>query len=449
LEYLYTNTKGEKEMQHFVLSYLQQYFDEVEPLDFYRAIFPLGALETAGEQQKGKYNAVAVELLPQGEETAVKRHLIHDDLNGIKQLLQSDNFIIISPISYAGKSRVSANARYIYAMAIDLDGITKEEHLRDLFHQFKNEVIPKPTYIIFSGSGLHLYYHFAEPLPCFDNIKRQLAALKKNLTWKIWNKYTTELFNNIQYESLFQGFRMVGGITKSGSRTRAFEIGDKVTIDYLNSFVEDKYKVKEYTYKSKLTLAEAAEKYPKWYNDRIINKKPKGSWQTKKDLFYWWIKKIKEGAKVGHRYYCVMCLAIYAKKSGISKEELEAAAFDLVEFLDNKSESEDNRFTRADILAALEMYNDSYIRFSINSISTLTDIEIEKNKRNYRKQNLHLEIARATKFILSKSDDKYKGGRKPKGNIIAEWRQQNPDGTKAQCIKDTGLSKPTVYKYWS
>ena len=436
-------------MTNFVLQYLQQFFDEVEPLDFYRSIFPFGELEAAGVQEQGKYNAIAVELQPKGAETDIKRYLIHDDLQGIERLLKSNNFIIISPISYAGKSRISANARYIYAMAIDLDGITKQEHLRDLFHQFEHNVLPKPTYIIFSGSGLHLYYQFEKPLPCFDNINKQLAALKKNLTWKIWNKYTTELFNNIQYESLFQGFRMVGGITKDGSRTRAFEIGDKVSIEYLNNFVEEKYQVKEYTYKSNLTLSAAAEKYPEWYEKRIINKIPKGNWQVKKDLFYWWIRQIKSGAKVGHRYYCVMCLAIYAKKCGVSKDELEAAAFDLVDFLDSKSETKENRFTRADVLAALEMYNDNYIRFPINSISSLTSIPIEKNKRNYRKQELHLKIARATKQIMvAAGESENKGGRKPKGDIVKEWKRKNPNGKKVDCMRDTGLSDKTVYKYW-
>ena len=241
-------------MSNFILKYLQQYFDELQPLEFYRNIFPFGELEAAGEQQQGKYNAIAVELQPTEIETNVKRYLIHDDLNGIEQLLNSENFIIISPVSYAGKSRISSNARYIYAIAFDLDGITQEQNIRDLFHQFNKEYLPKPTYTVFSGSGLHLYYQFEKPLPCFDNINKQLAILKKQLTSMIWNRYTTELYNNVQYESLFQGFRMVGGITKDGkSRTKVFETGGKIDIEYLNNFVDDKYKVTEYSYKSNLT----------------------------------------------------------------------------------------------------------------------------------------------------------------------------------------------------
>ena len=33
--------------------------------------------------------------------------------------------------------------------------------------------------------------------------------------------------------------------------------------------------------------------------------------------------------------------------------------------------------------------------------------------------------------------------------IVEDWRKAHPNGKKADCIKDTGLSKPTVYKWWN
>ena len=43
---------------------------------------------------------------------------------------------------------------------------------------------------------------------------------------------------------------------------------------------------------------------------------------------------------------------------------------------------------------------------------------------------------------------------RPKGSGTAqdkvkEWRMQHPNGKKADCIKDTELSKNTVYKWWA
>lgn len=439
-------------MKSEVLTYLEQYFDEVEPLDFYRSIFPKGELGIKGIKEVGKYNAIAVELLPKKEDNQrenIKRYTITDDLEQLKALIYSNNFTIISPITYAGKSRESINARFIYAIAIDLDGITTTQQITDLFYQMENNKNPLPTYIVFSGSGLHLYYQLEKPVPCFKNIVVQLSKLKKELTKGIWNRYTTSLYNTPQIESLFQGFRIVGGITKDGKRTKAFQTGDKVSIEYLNRFVADENKVSEYTYKSNLTLSKAKELYPEWYQKRIVENKPKGTWTCKKDLFEWWKRKIEVESKVGHRYYCVMVLSIYAKKCGIPKEELEEYAFSIVNDLDKMTTNEENHFTRADVLSALEMYNDNYITFPIDSITALTDIPIVKNKRNYRKQATHLKIARYTKaLMIDEGNTSALGGRPTKKHLVAEWQKRNPTGTKSQCIKDTGLSKPTVYKYW-
>ena len=100
----------------FIAEYLEQYFDELTPKEFYRNIFPAGELAAhKDKQEKGKYNAIAVELLPKEEDKVnARRYIITDELDTLDELLQKDNFIIVSPISYAGRSRKAENARYIY-----------------------------------------------------------------------------------------------------------------------------------------------------------------------------------------------------------------------------------------------------------------------------------------------------------------------------------------------
>lgn len=76
--------------------------------------------------------------------------------------------------------------------------------------------------------------------------------------------YVTTLSENVQYDSVTQGSRMVGTVTKDGkARARAFKVGKRVNMEYMNSFVERDAQVKEYSYKSKLTLEEAKKKYPR------------------------------------------------------------------------------------------------------------------------------------------------------------------------------------------
>ena len=171
---------------------------------------------------------------------------------------------------------------------------------------------------------------------------------------------------------------MVGSITKNGERTRAFKVGEKVTVEYLKQYVPEEYRAVKFSYKSNLLLKDAKEKYPEWYQKRIVEKKPKGTWVCKKDLYYWWIRKLKAGVQQGHRYWCIMTLATYAKKCDIPFEELEKDAYGLIPFMNTKGD----KFTEDDVLHALEAYNDSYITYPINTIIARTDIPIQKNKRN-------------------------------------------------------------------
>ena len=102
------------------------------------------------------------------------------------KIIDEENYIT------AKRSRQCQNARFIYAMAIDLDGVTQLHNLQDLLYQIEEEYLPRPTYLVWSGTGLHLYYQFEVPLPCFKNITSQLAELKKALTLRIWNGYVSE-----------------------------------------------------------------------------------------------------------------------------------------------------------------------------------------------------------------------------------------------------------------
>ena len=250
---------------------------------------------------------------------------------------------------------------------------------------------------------------------------------------------------------MFQGFRLVGGVTKSGSRTRAYETGKKVSIEYLNDFVADENKVTSIVYKSNLTLNKAKELYPEWYDKRIIQKQKKGTWTCKRDLYDWWLRRLKAEITEGHRFNGIMVLSVYARKCNIDYQELEKDAYDLFDLMESMTVREDNHFTREDIMSALEMYNDNYITYPIDSIVQRTGIEIKKNKRNYRTRATHIRIVNQTrKFIRDElGENPYKNnGRKTKQDIVIEWRLEHLDGTKADCIRDTGLSKPTVYKWW-
>lgn len=146
-----------------------------------------------------------------------------------------------------------------------------------------------------------------------------------------------------------------------------------------------------------------------------------------------------------------MCLAIYGVKASVPYEQVKKDAYNYIQFMNLIAP--DNEFTKADVDSALECYDERYCTFPIDDISKLASIEIKKNRRNGRKQEEHLARIRAMQKIdYPEGEWRNKEGR-PQGSgtkqaIIEEWQQAHPEGTKAQCIRDTKLSKPTVYKHW-
>ena len=221
--------------------------------------------------------------------------------------------------------------------------------------------------------------------------------------------------------------------------------------------------------KSRLSLAEAKEKYPDWYERRIVKKavsythldvykrqvkkERRGRWTVKRDLYDWWLHRIADEIRVGHRFYGIMTLAIYAKKCGIDEDELRRDAFALLRPYDDMSVEDINRFTKDDVVCALEMFNEDYVTFPRDDIAKLSGLTMPVNKRNWRKQAEHIKMMNLIRDEINGNKNwRNKDGR-PKGSGTAqarvyEWRQQHPEGRKADCHRETGLDPKTVRKWW-
>lgn len=74
--------------------------------------------------------------------------------------------------------------------------------------------LPVPTFLVMSGTGLHVL-RFEEPIDLFPNIKLQMKSLKYDLTFRMWDYKSTSKKDKVQYQSIVQGFRMVGALTRS------------------------------------------------------------------------------------------------------------------------------------------------------------------------------------------------------------------------------------------
>lgn len=435
-------------------------FNKVTPFDFYRDLFPIGSLQNKDESFNNKGNIVGISI-DKDERKNNKRFIVFDDFENLDNLVGVP-FGLIAPVNYFGKNRSSDNARFLFAITIDIDYVV-EKNIRDLFFQIKNGLHAMPTYIVNSGRGLHLYYFLKEPVPLYKHYQKTLREFKEAMIERLWNDYTSSKKEK-DMTGVLQGFRTVGSFSKLGEEypVVAFKTGSRYTLEELKEFTPNykgdltlKFPVKEK--KNKKDLEYYKKNFPEWYQERIVECKPKGNgrWTVKKDLYNWWKNKIQQEIVSGHRYFGIMTLAIYGQKCGIEFDEVEQDALSFLDMLELRTEEENNHFTQDDIYTALECYNEKYVRFPRKDLEKLTGVDMPPNKRNGRKQSDHIKMMNMIRDVINQNTEwnKKGNGRRlgsgTKEQIVINYKKMNPEASMYKCQKETGLSKNTIKKYWN
>ena len=445
----------------------------VSPLDFYKDIFPDDEIERKGHSEDEQPNPIFA-FSVEGDEvgrngkkkTFFRNEIMFSDRAVLDKVIGND-FAICSLCTYSGRTRTAKNAYRCYGFAIDLDDVGPKE-LEIVLLGVDIEKLPRPTYIVNSGHGLHLYYIFQSPVPLYPNVVNRLQLLKHGLTWAVWTNETSRIKStpskdNRQYQGIYQGFRCPGSLTKLGQGkgrkkyvVSAYSFGnpqrDRTTFWELNKWVQEKYRVPDNPDYSSwewaddhITLAEAKERWPQWYEKMKLGITDKC--HSPRGLYDWWFKKIQDENNVrdGNRYNCIAGLFICAIKSDVPREEVWKDAVSLLDWLDSLTISGNNQFTIEDIKAAAKYYKKSYARYSRKALEARTGIKIPPREPPARTQVEHLKRTRAIRQVLGSYE---RVGRPRSEEQVKQWRAEHPNGRKTDCIKETGLSKPTVLKWW-
>ena len=448
--------------------YLSAQFEQVGGCEFYRELFPDN--EKTGEDNRDFFKPNAVYLYSdenRPKNRKLRRRIMLDDVweQDYMEFVEQNPLTLCSGLAYRGMANKLKNAQRMNALIFDLDGVGVGE-LRNLFLRFGGDPqrvrrLPMPTFLVLSGNGLHLYYVFEEPIDLYPNIKIQLKSLKYDLTFRIWEYKGTSQMKAIQYQSINQSFRMVGSINgKYGTELVAFRTGERVTLDYLNAYAkpENRVDINKPFHPSRMTREQAKEAYPEWYQRVVVEgNKRKKKWDIAGKvhgddpyaLYHWWLRQIGS-IEGGHRYFYLMCLAIYAYKCDVPKQKLRQDM--RTAFEDLQMVKHENALTEEDIRSAMEAYDREYYNFTIVDIEKLTNVRVERNKRNGRKQEQHLKLARGQLAILKDIGEVSQGRKVGSGTAqqrVYDWRSQHPDGKKIECERETGLSRHTVLKWWN
>lgn len=440
----------------------------VSAYEVYKDIFHIGegllqkALEPSG---KFKSNPIAY-WRNNGAEQGHYRVMFEDKFEEILPELQAADFCILNGVTYFGRKNVQAHASKMYCMIFDLDDVSPSSLTAFMSGAVSAGVYPMPNYLILSGHGVHLYYVFEKPVDLFPYTKTQLKNLKYALTELMWNRYTSNSKTK-QLQGINQGFRIIGGKTKPGApieRVLAYRVWDyKYKLQDLCRFLPKdsigKIDETKLFKERRMSIAEAKEKYPRWYERVVLGKESaRKKWDIAGKvhgdnpwaLYDWWLDKIKHGAMYSHRYFCIMCLVIYGVKCDVPYKKVKQDSYDLIPFL--TAINPQYPFTEEDVESALECYDDKYCTFPIKDIEKLSAIIIKRNRRNGRTQASHLARARAVQAV-DDPDGKWRNmngrpvGSGTKQQAVYDYASAHPDATIASMARDLGISRTTVYKY--
>lgn len=456
--------------------YLKNEFEEVSAEDVYNDIFSIGELQEPGKgtYKNQKYNMLIHNL---GVKPIEKRIVGHKDNRlDLDYVLNSEdwdnNLIITNGISYAGKNRTNQNEREMYALIMDLDYVNDIEMLEKLLLRLEIETtwLIMPTYLVNSGTGFHLYYLMDKPIKLFPETRRRINNFKRHLTWHTWVEGCTTAFkmDEVQYQNINQGFRMIGSPTKLGKeyRTTAFRTGERLTLETINRWINSSQKniardvhgidllpIEEEC--QKLTMGEAKVKYPEWYQTRIIEKVPASKYNhwnrpVNRALYDWYKRERLFDFSVveGKRYFRILALAIFASKCDIPYAELENDAFETLEHF-NQSEHKEE-FTHEDVMAALTFYGENVKAYPRAELEKITGYPMPANKRNGRKQKEHVKymnLIRDFKCQETGIDWRDNNGRKPKKEQVRELLKQHPNTNNKELERISGISRPTIIKW--
>lgn len=459
-------------------------FDEVNPFTFYETLF----------SDKDIYTDTCIVSYGSNEKMPlVKSNPIEKTTKTltIEEMITSSvdyGNVYVAPATFFRNCNITKCLKSLYAIVVDFDGDKRGvsvDLLKWLLERINEneDDLPSPTFVTNSGNGLHLFWVFEKPVPMFNENKRVMSELYKAIHQKL-----ADYNAKPQKHHFAQAYRVVGSRTKLNKTTTAFKTSEVLPVETLLKdfgieknliWSEGKKKEKMEPSESMLKLAnnientlgvvcenkddwdyvhkyiaenkKAFSKMFKLNQSKRFRKNDGTGWGT--PLWYATMKdRIIKDTPEGHRYTSLMALTVIGYKCNIPFETVKKDIDEIIIKWQMRPKSFEVRFH--------DEYRDRIDNMYSEKFKKVRKVQLEEwlgfkmmssSRRNGRPQKQHLKGARA----IQKINDEFNGtnwrdgnGRKPKKDIVQQWRLEHPDGRKADCIRDTKLNKRTVYKWW-
>lgn len=391
------------------------------------------------------------------------------DVDDLMNYQSVRNDVYVPPASFINGYYSGTGCKDILALVVDLDGIDPETLKNILENGNIGDMTPLPTYIVNSGSGVHFYYVFKEPVPHYHCNRPILKSMYKRLCM-ITKK---NIKARTDRHALTQPFRLPGSQTKLGQTATGWKSGDKWGAhEFAHRLGVDSEKL-DLQQRPLLSQKEYHAEKERRMDERGPAKKGKRQWKSSLDgnvgFYEYCLERCFEETQEGTRYNSLvgMTVVAYKVRLGHTPEGRERLERDLLRLVAHYNKI-GKRMRPKEAAKALRAYNPEADRCRSETLEEWFGWEFRRDakKRREERKEKHpdapvlsraeiLEDARLIRDIRMrrlgrKWDDG--NGRKPgsgsKEQEVRSWRIQNPNGKPADCIRETGISKNTVYKWW-
>lgn len=396
---------------------------------------------------------VPVVFIDEDEDT---KHMVKMSVDEAIDQAVDRNDILLGGSTYFKNFVSKTTAKDVHALIIDMDNVwagVLQPALQNDWNEDDKE-LPKPTYIVNSGTGLHLYFLFDEPIPHYVCNSEKIDQLYRRLAVQ---QTTSRIYLQKQVQWFGQDFRMAGSLNKYNWRNEVFRVGEKWDIDRLAQAVgmEDTHFVRYGEPRTRQLVK----------RERTKNRTKRKGWRCNQGFYDYTLERCRNETKEGNRYMSFCALTVIAWKCNVPISKVEQ---DLKGLIPKYNKGAKRQITEKEIEHALRMYNEKAMLTQRERLQDWIGWEYKpQTNRHYGKQvfkrkksqeardkglkNTNLEVRgwAVRDAMYPDGEWRNKDGAPSKQEEVRAWRQLHPDGKPKDCMADTGISKNTVYRWWN
>lgn len=349
---------------------LQTFFKALSPKEFYcilygdceRTYLCILQNEMNSKKQRGTYKAV-------------------NGFDALVDISYKRSDVYIPPASFFSDCFRLVTLNQLFALVVDID---------DLSHTGLSWLLRKidigklrPTLLVNSGNGIHLYYVFDKPVDCYNYRKPILKRLAKDVQ-KYWESHNYSVDKKV---TLIQPYRVIGALSKAGETTTGYLVGEKWKVEALAKYMqiklwsEDK---KNKLQKNSNNLAQGI------INNKDIEIFPNGD----RPFYNHCLTRVAEEVVEGFRYTALFALAIVAYKCRIRHEKMERDIRLCAELFNERCKP-NSRIEEVEILKTLKGFSKKFVLVCSLQLEEWFGFNFPRlTKRNRRRREEHLALVR-------------------------------------------------------